>query len=160
VDHAEDGAEEAGEEAAAAEEEIEVFVDVGFAAADGLEGAIDGAQDDEVCDGNGEEKERGDEGAEDAADVADVVDAMLQREGGSRNGDRPDDDDGRVAEGEHEADGDGTLALLHEFARDVVDGGDVVGVYGVAEAKAVGEEGGSEQDGEAVEGDGCPGPRA
>ena len=60
--------------------------------------------------------------------------------------DRADDDDGGVAEREHEADGDGALALLHELAGDVVDGGDVVGVDGVAQAEAVGEQRGAEQE--------------
>ena len=83
-----------------------------------------------------------------------------RRERGGGDGDGADDDDGGVAEGEHEADGDGALAFLHELAGDVVDGGDVVGVDGVAEAEAVGEEGGAEKDGEAVEGDDGPGPGA
>src|SRR6202044_457351 len=151
-----DGAEEAGEEAAAAEEEIEVFVDVGLPAADGAECGEEGAQEEEG--GDGEEEERGDERADDAADVADVIDAVLEREGGRGDGYRSDDDDGGVAEREEEAYGDGAFAFLHELAGDVVDGGDVVGVYGVAEAEAVGEKGGSEKHGEAVEGEDGPGP--
>ena len=39
------------------------------------------------------------------------------------------------------------LALLHELARRVVDGGDVVGVDRVAQAERVGEEGGRQEDG-------------
>ena len=64
-----------------------------------------------------------------------------------------------MAEGEEEADSDGALALVHELAGDVVDGGDVVGVHGVTEAEAVGEEGGAEEHGEAMEGNDGPGPR-
>lgn len=64
-----------------------------------------------------------------------------------------------MAEREHKADRDGAFAFVHEFAGDVVDGGDVVCVYGVAEAKAVGEEGGAEEHGEAMEGNDGPGPR-
>ena len=50
-----------------------------------------------------------------------------------------------MAEREHEAYADGLLAFLHELSGDVVDGGYVVGVNGVAQAKAVGEQRGAEQ---------------
>ena len=65
-----------------------------------------------------------------------------------------------MAEREHEADGDRALAFLHELAGNVVDGGNVVGVDGVAEAEAVCEQGGAEQEGVVAEGDGGPEPRA
>ncbi len=42
------------------------------------------------------------------------------------------DDDGRVAQRKHQPHRDGPFALLHQFAGDVVDGGDVVGVHRVA----------------------------
>ena len=159
ADHAEDGAEESSEEAATAEEDVEVFVDVGLAATNGFEGAEDGAEDDEVRDGDGEEKEGGDEGADETTDFAGAIDVVVQGEGAGGDGDGAEDDDGGVAEGKHEAHGDGALALLHQLAGDVVDGGDVVGVDGMAEAEAVGEEGGAEKDGETVKGDDCPEPR-
>ena len=45
-------------------------------------------------------------------------------------------DDGRMPEREEQADGDRTLALLHEFARRIVDGlVDMVGVNGVVEGR-------------------------
>ena len=44
-----------------------------------------------------------------------------------------------MAEGEEEADGGRPLVLLHQFPRHVVDGGDVVGVDGVAQAESVGQ---------------------
>ncbi len=81
-----------------------------------------------------------------------------ERSGGDEG--RADDDDGGVAEREHEADGDGALAFLHELAGDVVDGGDVVGVDGVAEAEAVGEQRGAEQERIVAEGDDGPEPGA
>ncbi len=62
ADHGKDGAEDAGEEAAIGEEEVEVFVNVGLAAADAGEGGVDGAQDDDVDDGDGEEEDGGDAG--------------------------------------------------------------------------------------------------
>ena len=41
-----------------------------------------------------------------------------------------------MAEREKEPDGDGALAFLHQLARHVVDGRDMVGVDGVAQAEA------------------------
>ena len=63
------------------------------------------------------------------------------------------DDDGRMAEREKEADADRPLALLHQLAGDVVDGGDVVGVDRVAQAEAVGQERRAEQHRIGVEGE-------
>ena len=57
ADHGEHGAENAGEEAAAGEEEVEVFVDVGLAAADAPEGRVDGVEDEEVDDRDAEEED-------------------------------------------------------------------------------------------------------
>jgi hypothetical protein len=45
------------------------------------------------------------------------------------------DHDGGVPEGEVEAGVDRAFAVLHQFTHDVVDGGDVVGVHGVAQAE-------------------------
>ncbi len=63
-----------------------------------------------------------------------------------------------MAEREEQADAERLLALLHQLARHIVDGGDVVGVHRVAQAEAVGEEGGAEQDRIVVEGREGPGP--
>ena len=52
----------------------------------------------------------------------------------------------------------GRWSFGHEFAGDVVDGGDVVGVDGVTQAEAVGEECGAEQDGVMAEGEQRPEP--
>ena len=99
--------------------------------------------------------------ADDAADIAVMVDVFLEAEGGGGDEEGAENDDRRVAEREHEADGDGALAFLHELAGDVVDCRDVVGVYGVAETEGVGEECGSQKDGETMKrGNGpqpCPG---
>ncbi len=45
-----------------------------------------------------------------------------------------------MAEREHEPDRDRPFAFLHQLASDIVDGRNVVGVDGVAQAKAVSEE--------------------
>src|SRR5262245_14058276 len=42
-----------------------------------------------------------------------------------------------MAEREEEADADGSLAVLHQLARGIVDGRDMVGIDGVTQAKAV-----------------------
>ena len=63
-----------------------------------------------------------------------------------------------MAERKEEADGNGPLALLHQLARDVVDGRDVVGIDGVAKAERVGEECGADQDRIIMESDQRPNP--
>ena len=63
-----------------------------------------------------------------------------------------------MTEREEEPDGHGPPALLHELAGDVVDGGDMVGVDGVAEAEAPGEQPGAEQQRLGVEDDERKGP--
>ncbi len=50
-----------------------------------------------------------------------------------------------MAEREEEADADRALAFLHQLAGDVVDGGDMVGIDGVTQAEAVGQQRGAEQ---------------
>jgi hypothetical protein len=50
-----------------------------------------------------------------------------------------------MAQREEQADAERPLALLHQLARDIVDGGDVVGVDAVAQAEAVGEQRRAEQ---------------
>jgi hypothetical protein len=63
-----------------------------------------------------------------------------------------------MAEREPEAHRDRALALLHELARDIVDGGDVIGIDPVAQAKAPGERGGAQQQRLRAQGAQCPGP--
>ncbi len=63
-----------------------------------------------------------------------------------------------MPEREHEADGDGAFALVHQLAGDVVDCGDVVSIDCVAEAKAIGKECGAQEQGIGMKGDDCPEP--
>ena len=56
-----------------------------------------------------------------------------------RHAQRHEDNDGGMAQREEESDADRLLALLHQFSRYVVDCRDVIGIDGVAQAKAVGE---------------------
>ena len=62
-DHGKDGAEDAGQKAAVGEKKVQVLVDIGLTAADAPEGGVDGAEDDDVGNGDGEEEERRDEGS-------------------------------------------------------------------------------------------------
>ena len=47
---------------------------------------------------------------------------------------------------EEEADANRPLAVLHQLARHVVDSSDVVGIHGVPQPEAIGEQRGAEQD--------------
>lgn len=63
-----------------------------------------------------------------------------------------------MSQAEKGADGYGSLTGSNQAARHQVDGADVVGVEGVAEAKGVGEHGGRDHFGEVVQGDADAGP--
>ena len=68
------------------------------------------------------------------------------------------DDNCRVAEREEQSDPDRTPAFGHEFAGDIVDRRNVVGVEGVPEAETVGERGRAKQNRIGVEGGKRPQP--
>src|SRR6266404_1715338 len=63
-----------------------------------------------------------------------------------------------MPEGEKEADGKGLRLLPDQLARDIVDGCDVVGIDGVAQAEAIGEKTCPEQHGVVMEGGQRPEP--
>ena len=48
---------------------------------------------------------------------------------------RPDEDNGRMSQGKHESDSDWLLAFLHQLASHVIDGRDVIRVYGMPQAQ-------------------------
>ena len=50
-----------------------------------------------------------------------------------------------MTERKEETDRDGSLAFLHQLARDVVDGRDVIGVHRVAQPEPVGQQRRAEQ---------------
>ena len=106
----------------------------------------------------GEQKERRDERADDAADALELLEMGGQHGCRRGNAGGGQDHHGGMADGEEEADTDRALALLHQLAGDVVDGRDVVGVDGVAQAEAIGEQGGAQQDGLMAEYQQRPGP--
>ncbi len=86
------------------------------------------------------------------------ADAALQRRGGERDRGRGQHHHAGMAEREEESDADRALALLHQLARDVVDGGDMIGIDGMARAEAVGQQRGAEQDGITAKRGERPGP--
>ena len=72
--------------------------------------------------------------------VVELLEPALHRRRGRRDDDRGEHHDRGMAERKEEADRKRLLALLHQLAHDIVDGGDVVGIEGVAQAEHVGEE--------------------
>src|ERR671918_1467424 len=153
LDQSEETAEDAAEEAALGEDPVEVVLKEAPAPPDRAEGLVDLDEDENVGRGNGDEEERRDAGADDAADFLEGEVAVRQRGGGERDQDGERDDHRRVAEREEETDRDRPLALLHQLPRDIVDRRDVVGVEGMAEAEAIGEEPSAAQDRRVMEGD-------
>ena len=83
---------------------------------------------------------------------------MLQRQRGGRNRKRPHDDDGRVAQREHQSDSDRPLALLHQLARHVVDGRNVIRIDRMAKSKAVSQKRRAQQHRKVIECDEGPAP--
>ena len=157
-DHGEHRAEETSQESSAGQQQIEVFIAVGRAGFHAAEGPVDGEQDDEVHEGDGEKEQCGDKRSDHAADAVDGVELTLEGGRCRSDGEGRQHDDCRVSEGEEEADCRGALTLLHQFAGDVVDGGDMIGVDGMAEAEGVRQQCGAEQHRMVAEGGQSPGP--
>ena len=84
----------------------------------------------------------------------------MRLQGGRRDGDadRHQRDHGGMAEREEEAHRDRPLAFGHQFARDIVDGRDMVGVDGVAQPQRIGQHGGCQQHRVVAEGGQGPDP--
>ena len=82
----------------------------------------------------------------------------MESDGGSRDGDRGQNNDGRMAEREEQADRNRALAFLHQLARDVVDGGDMVGIDGMAQAETIGQQRRAQQQRKRPKSDESPGP--
>ena len=76
-----------------------------------------------------------------------VLDRTDERLDAEREQERQREHDRRVAEGEPEPDRHRALAVVHELAGGVVDGGDVVAVEGVPHAQGVGGEADAEAEG-------------
>ena len=88
-----------------------------------------------------EQERRGDCGGNHAADLLQGGEVLLRGGGHRRDREDESDDDCCVAEREEKSDGDRAPPFLHQLAGDVVDRRDVVGVEGMPQPEAVGEEG-------------------
>ena len=145
-------------EGAARQKHVQVFLDIGAARFDAPEGFVDRREHEDVHARDGEQEGRGHQCARHAADGFDVLDLVLERRSAQSDCDCPAPHDGRMPERKEKANRGGPLALLHELSGDVVDGGDMVGVDGVAQSKGVGQKGGSELDREIPKRDESPAP--
>ena len=143
--HPEQRAKEAHQNAPAVQERVQILLDETFAASYRAEGAIDRDEDQHIEGGDREQEEGGDAGGDDAADGPQPLEARFHRRGGDGDRQRHRQHDGGMADGKEETGGNRALALLHQLPRDVIDGGDVVGVYRMPEAEGVGERRGAEQ---------------
>src|ERR1700728_1878821 len=65
-----------------------------------------------------------------------------------------------MAKRKEEADGDRPVPPVHQLARDIVDGGDVIGVDSMAQSETIGQESGPEQNRMVTEPYESPGPGA
>ncbi len=158
LDQTEKAAEQASEQPAIGEHQVEVFLDEPAPALDGLERPPHRGEDDDVGDRDGEQKQRRHQGSDDAAKALERIETTLQFGRCDRDCDGQRDDDCRVAEREKQADPDRPAAFLHQFAGHVVDRRDVIRVEGVPQAKTIGERGRAEEDRIIVEGDNRPQP--
>ncbi len=149
----EQAAEQAAEEAAPGEQQVEVFVVIAPAGLYAPEGLKDRDQHHHVHQRDGEQEGGGDNGADDAAEILQGQKLCLDGKGGDRHHRRQRHHDAGMAEREEQADADRALTLLHQLAGDIVDGGDVVGIDGVAQTEAIGQKGGAEQHRVVVEAD-------
>ena len=108
-------------------------------------------QDDDVEDGDDVEErarhQRADESGVVVQARAAVLDPLVEGFDPEVEQHGEDEHDGGVTEGEEEPDRERSLALGHELAGRVVDGRDVVGVEGVAQAQGVGQRAGTDPEG-------------
>lgn len=94
------------------------------------------------CVARAQEQQEGgaDTSADDVADALEAVETIAQGAAGGGDDDAGDEHNGGVAQAEPGADADGALARGNQTAGHEVDGRNVVGVKGVAEAQGVGED--------------------
>jgi hypothetical protein len=159
LDQAEKTAEQATEQAAIGEHEVEVFLDEPAATLDGLERPPHRGEDDDVGDRDGEQEQRRHQRADNSAEAFEGIETTLQFGRCDCDCDGERDDDRRMAEREKQADPHRAAAVLHQFAGHVVDRRDVIRVERVSQAKTIGERSRAEEDRIIVEGDNRPQPR-
>ena len=122
-----------------AQQQIEIFLDVGLARANLDEGSADGTQNDQVHGRNPKKKNCGKQRADQSADFPDRIHSCCSANGGPGNRNGSHQNDGGMSQGKHEPDGDRPLAFLHQLAGHIVDGGNMVGIHRMPKAKTVGQ---------------------
>ncbi|MNX92275.1 hypothetical protein D3C86_1244110 [compost metagenome] len=123
----------------AGQHQVQVLGGEGAAAPDLAEGAPHRAQDQQVEEGQQEQERGRDARADQPAHVLHLTEVRLQEHGGEGDPDGHQCHHRRMPEREEEAHGDRIATLLHQLARDVVDGRDVVGIHGVAQPQRIGQ---------------------
>ena len=103
-------------------------------------------QHEQVEAGDQVEEHRRDDGADDPAGGLEAVPEPRGGRSGHRDAHRQRQHDGGVAQGEEEPHPQWALAFLQQVAGGVIDGGDVVGVEGVAQPEPVGQRPGPGED--------------
>ena len=144
VHQPEERPENAGEKSAPAQEQVQILLDIRLTPLDLAESHVHGFKHNKVqrCDCEQKPAEM---------PVANAVLTCLawsirlirlagRRDHGCCNG-----DNGRMAEREEEAGADRPLTLSHEFAGDIVYGGDVIGIHAVTQSESVSENASAQQ---------------
>ena len=116
------------------------------------------AQDDQVGDREREQQQRRDARSDDAADAAQLLEAFPHNGDACGNPRDGQSHDNRMPERKVKAEGEWPAAFLAQLAGCRVDGGDMVGIDSVAQAKAIGDQRRSEQQRPFAEGPQCPHP--
>jgi len=149
-DQSEQSPEQATKEPLLDKKDVQLLLGIIFPALRPLEDPKDADKHDEVDHRDGEEKNHRNQRANQGAGLDQSGKAPLKaaRRQGDQSGGR--NHDGRVAKGKEEPDSNRPLALLHQFACDVVDRGDVVRIDRMSQPKAVGNKRRCQQQGVAV----------
>ena len=124
---------------------VEVFLDEVAAAADARESRDHALEDEQVRNADHEQKRSGENRADRATGLVNAVETAADARRRCGNDEGCENDDGRMAEGEEEADRLGLPSRLHHLAHDIVDGGYVVGIESVTEPEGIGQEGRAQQ---------------
>ena len=158
ADQPEQRAQQSGNRAAAGEYRAHFLLADPFAAAYSVKRLVHRAQDEQV-DQRHQQQERGrHRGANQPTDAVKGFDFAFERRGRQGDTERGKDHHGAVPEREEQADTRGLSAFLDQLAGGVVDGGDVIGIHGMAQAEAVGQKSGAQQQRIVMEGRESPGP--
>ncbi len=123
--------------AAAHQDHIHVLLVVMTAPAHPAEGLPCPGHDEDVHDRHEQEEEGRDKRTGNIAEILEGLEPGLERAGGQRHHGGHQHHDRGVSERKEKSDRDRPLALLHQLAHHVVNGRNMIGIHGVAQAEAV-----------------------